>query len=155
MKVEAWIFGSLTIFMVIVTPVYWLITADGSGVPEITGTVALILTTFLVLMIFVYLLLVARRMEPRPEDKKTGEIAEGAGELGFFPPHSKWPLFEVKESTWLPSTSSASAKNSPSSTQKSWLNRRFRSAASCSRWSAYAGSPQASRANRAPRIFAS
>ena len=80
MKVEAWIFGSLTIFMVIVTPVYWLITANGTGVPEITGTVALILTTFLVLMIFVYLLLVARRMEPRPEDKKTGEIAEGAGE---------------------------------------------------------------------------
>ena len=45
MKVEAWIFGSLTIFMVIVTPVYWLITADAAGVPEITGTVALILTT--------------------------------------------------------------------------------------------------------------
>jgi hypothetical protein len=92
-KVEAWVFGSLTIFMVIVTPVYWLITANAAGVPEITGTVALILTTLLVLMIFVYLLLVARRMEPRPEDKKTGEIAEGAGELGFFPPHSKWPLF--------------------------------------------------------------
>ena len=78
MKVEAWVFGSLTIFMVIVTPVYWLITANAQGVPEITGTVELILTTFLVLMIFVYLLLVARRMEPRPEDKKTGEIAEGA-----------------------------------------------------------------------------
>jgi hypothetical protein len=83
----------LTIFMVIVTPVYWLITADANGVPELTGTVALILTTFLVLMIFVYLLLVARRMEPRPEDKKTGEIAEGAGELGFYPPQSKWPFF--------------------------------------------------------------
>ena len=84
MKVEAWIFGSLTIFMLIVTPIYWFITADANGVPEITGTVALIMTTFLVLMIWVYLLLVARRMEPRPEDRKTGEIAEGAGELGFF-----------------------------------------------------------------------
>lgn len=95
MKVEAWVFGSLTIFMLIVTPVYWLLTAaqDPNGVPEITGTVALILTTFLVLMIWVYLLLVARRMEPRPEDRKTGEIAEGAGELGFYPPQSKWPLF--------------------------------------------------------------
>ncbi len=61
--------------------------------PEITGTVALIMTTLLVLMIWVYLLLVAGRMEPRPEDRKTGEIAEGAGELGFFPPQSKWPLF--------------------------------------------------------------
>ena len=94
MKVEAWIFGSLTIFFIIVTPIYWFISADPiTGVPEITGTVALILTTFLVLMIWVYLLLVARRMVPRPEDRKIGEIAEGAGELGFFPPSSKWPLF--------------------------------------------------------------
>ena len=92
MKVEAWVFGSLTIFMIIVTPVYWLITANPvTGVPEITGTVALIMTTLLV--IWVYLLLVAGRMVPRPEDKKSGEIAEGAGELGFFPPQSKWPLF--------------------------------------------------------------
>ena len=93
MKVEAWVFGSLTIFMIIVTPIYWLITADANGVPEITGTVALIMTTLLVLMIWVYLLLVAGRMVPRPEDRTTGEIAEGAGELGFFPPQSKWPLF--------------------------------------------------------------
>jgi Cytochrome c oxidase subunit IV len=92
-KVEAWIFGGLTIFFLIVTPIYWLITADQSGVPEITGTVALILTTLLCLMIWVYLLLVSGRMVPRPEDRKTGEIAEGAGELGFYPPYSKWPLF--------------------------------------------------------------
>jgi hypothetical protein len=92
-KVEAWIFGGLTIFFIIVTPVYWFISADQNRVPEITGTVALILTTFLCLMIWVYLLLVAGRMVPRPEDSKTGEIAEGAGELGFFPPQSKWPLF--------------------------------------------------------------
>ena len=94
MKVEAWVFGSLTIFLLIVTPIYWFITADPiTGVPEITGTVALIMSTLLVLMIWLYLLLVARRMEPRPEDRKTVEIAEGAGELGFFPPQSKWPLF--------------------------------------------------------------
>lgn len=87
MKVEAWIFGALTIFVALVTPVYWLMSRDP------TGTVALILTGFLVLMIAAYLGLVARRMDPRPEDKKEGEIAEGAGELGFFPPQSKWPLF--------------------------------------------------------------
>ena len=29
----------------------------------------------------------------RPEDRKDGEIAEGAGELGFFPPYSWWPLW--------------------------------------------------------------
>jgi hypothetical protein len=32
-------------------------------------------------------------MEPRPEDRKEAEIAEGAGELGFFPPYSWWPLW--------------------------------------------------------------
>ena len=87
MKVEAWIFGALAIFCALVTPVYYLMSRDP------TGTVALILTFFLVLMIASYLGLIARRMEPRPEDKKEGEIAEGAGELGFFPPQSKWPLF--------------------------------------------------------------
>ena len=87
MKVEAWIFGALTIFCAIVTPVYWIMSKDP------TGTAALILTFFLCLMIAGYLGLVARRIDPRPEDKKLGEIAEGAGELGFFPPHSIWPLF--------------------------------------------------------------
>ena len=93
MRAEAWIFGSLTIFFALVTPAYWLITMDASGTPEITGTAALILTFFLSLMISGYFALIARRIDPRPEDKKVGEIAEGAGELGFFAPHSKWPLF--------------------------------------------------------------
>lgn len=87
MKVEAWIFGILVIFFIVVTPIYWFI----SG--EVTGTVALILTFFLVLMIAGYLGLVARRIDPRPEDRKDGEVAEGAGELGFFPPKSIMPLY--------------------------------------------------------------
>ncbi len=87
MKTEAWVFGALAVFYALVSPVYWVMTH------EITGTAALILTFFLVLMVGGYLGLVARRIDPRPEDKKVGEIAEGAGELGFFPPQSKWPLF--------------------------------------------------------------
>ena len=87
MKVEAWIFGILVIFFIVVTPIYWFMSN------EITGTAALILTFFLALMIAGYFGLVARRIDPRPEDKKDGEIAEGAGELGFFPPKSIWPLF--------------------------------------------------------------
>jgi hypothetical protein len=31
-------------------------------------------------------------MEARPEDRPDAEIAEGAGEVGFFPPHSWWPI---------------------------------------------------------------
>ena len=95
MKVEAWIFGALVIFLVIVTPVYWFMSH------EITGTVALILTFFLVLMIAGYLALLARRIPERPEDRKDGDIAEGAGELGFFPPQSKWPLFVAVSFTFV------------------------------------------------------
>jgi hypothetical protein len=29
----------------------------------------------------------------RPEDDSAGEIEQGTGEIGFFSPHSWWPLF--------------------------------------------------------------
>ena len=32
-------------------------------------------------------------MDPRPEDRKDGEIIDGVGELGFFPPASMWPFW--------------------------------------------------------------
>jgi hypothetical protein len=35
---------------------------------------------------------VSRRIDPRPEDRSDAEIAEAAGELGFFSPGSYWPL---------------------------------------------------------------
>jgi len=92
-RVEAWIFGALSIFFALVTPAYALMTMDADGTPEITGTVALIMTFFLALMVYIFMALVAKRIDPRPEDKRLGEIAEGAGELGFFPPSSIWPLF--------------------------------------------------------------
>ena len=52
-----------------------------------------------------------------------------AFDLSTMPLQSRWPLFEASASTCLPSASSASAKYSPSSTQKSRLKRRLRSAA--------------------------
>ena len=44
-------------------------------------------------MMTLYLGFHAAQMDPRPEDRKDGEIADGAGELGFFPPYSWWPLW--------------------------------------------------------------
>ena len=35
---------------------------------------------------------VSRRIDLRPEDRPDGEIAEGAGEIGFFSPGSYWPF---------------------------------------------------------------
>jgi hypothetical protein len=87
MKSETWIFGICTIFFAVVAPAYWFISGDH------TGTTALVMTFLLVALITFYLGFHARRMEPRPEDRKEGEIAEGAGELGFFPPFSWWPLW--------------------------------------------------------------
>jgi Cytochrome c oxidase subunit IV len=86
-KVEAWIFGINAAFFALVAPIYWWFSSDW------TGTTALVMTTALALLVTFYLGFTARRMEPRPEDRPEAEIADGAGELGFFPPYSWWPLF--------------------------------------------------------------
>src|SRR6059058_4830287 len=39
-----------------------------------------------------YMQFVARRIEPRPEDREDAEIADAAGEMGFFSPGSYWPI---------------------------------------------------------------
>ena len=93
MKAEAWIFASCTVFLVIVTPAYWFITDGGDTGPDWTGTSALTMTTLLTGMVTLYLGFHAKKMDPRPEDRKDAEIVEGAGELGFFPPYSWWPLW--------------------------------------------------------------
>ena len=87
MKAEAWVFGILTVFVLIVTPIYWLMSEDP------TGTTALVMTFFLSLLVAFYLSVTGRRMDARPEDRKEAEIVEGAGELGFFPPYSWWPMW--------------------------------------------------------------
>jgi hypothetical protein len=87
MKSEAWIFGICTVFFLVVSPAYWLIAGDW------TGTSALTMTLLLSAMVTLYLGFHANKMDPRPEDRKDAEIADGAGELGFFPPNSRWPLW--------------------------------------------------------------
>ena len=44
-------------------------------------------------LVWFYLYFTAIRIGPRPEDRDDAEIAEMAGELGFFAPHSWWPLY--------------------------------------------------------------
>lgn len=87
MKVEGLIFAILAAFLVIVTPVYWFMSKDP------TGTSALVLTFGLATLVTFYAFITSRRIQPRPEDQKDAEIEEGAGEIGFFSPHSWWPLF--------------------------------------------------------------
>ena len=87
MKSETWIFVICSFFFILVAPAYWLVTSDP------TGTSALVMTSLLTTLVSFYLGFHATRMEPRPEDRKDGEIADGAGELGFFPPYSWWPMW--------------------------------------------------------------
>jgi hypothetical protein len=86
MKIEAYLFGFLAAFLAPVSVIYWYFSEDW------TGTTCLVLSVLLAFMIAYYLWFTARRMEARPEDRPDAEIAEGAGEVGFFAPHSWWPL---------------------------------------------------------------
>ncbi|MCC6497911.1 MAG: cytochrome c oxidase subunit 4 [Propionibacteriaceae bacterium] len=87
MKAERWIFVFITAFFVVVAPVYWFM----SG--EIIGTVALLLTVAFSGMLAVFFTITSNKIDPRPEDRKDGEIIEGAGEVGFFPSSSIWPFW--------------------------------------------------------------
>lgn len=87
MKAEGVLMVILAVFFAVVTPIYWFMSHDP------TGTAALVMTTLLGALIAFYLMMIARRYEPRPEDRSEAEIAEGAGELGFFSPYSWWPLW--------------------------------------------------------------
>ena len=87
MRAESLIFAICTVFFLLVTPLYWLLSKDW------TGTSALTMTFLLTLLITFYLGFHASKMDARPEDRQDAEIADGAGELGFFPPYSWWPLW--------------------------------------------------------------
>lgn len=93
LRSEAWIFGITTVFLVLVTPAYWFITAASTEGGEWTGTAALVMTTLLAAMVTWYLAFQSTKLDARPEDLKDAEIADGAGEQGFFPPYSWWPLW--------------------------------------------------------------
>jgi hypothetical protein len=92
MKSEWRLFGLLTLFVLLVTPLYAWWTDANSGSVEWVGTVALVLTGLLTLMCAGFFLVVSRRIDPRPEDRPDAEIDEGAGDLGFFSPGSYWPF---------------------------------------------------------------
>lgn len=86
MKVESIIFTIIAIFCVAAAVVY------GVWAKEPIGTTALVLSAGLTGMIGAFFWFVSRRIDARPEDRKDAEMADGAGELGFFSPASYWPF---------------------------------------------------------------
>jgi hypothetical protein len=92
MRVEARLFLLLCGLMFLFAVVYGFWTWGEGGRVEVVGTTALILSGGLFLIIGSYFAFVARRIDLRPEDRTDADIAEGAGELGFFSPGSYWPF---------------------------------------------------------------
>jgi hypothetical protein len=85
-KVEALIFNLIAVFCVAAAVVY------GVWSREPIGTTALVLSGGLTALIGGFFWFVSRRIDARPEDRKDADIADGAGELGFFSPASYWPF---------------------------------------------------------------
>lgn len=86
MKVQGWMFLWLSLFILVVAAVY------GVWSKEPVGTTALFLAFGLSLMIGFYLAFTARRVDAMAQDNKEADVADEAGEVGFFSPHSWQPL---------------------------------------------------------------
>lgn len=84
----AWrLFVGLAIFYFIVAVIYYWVGGEAVGITGIT------LAGGLASIIGFYLWFNDKRSGGvLPEDNKSAEIADGAGELGFYSPHSWWPL---------------------------------------------------------------
>ncbi|WP_407564414.1 cytochrome c oxidase subunit 4 [Streptomyces sp. 184] len=86
MKIQGHMFGWLAAFVLIAAIVY------GYWSKEPVGTTALFLAFGLTAMIGYYLVFTAHRVDTGAQDNKEAEVADDAGELGFFSPHSWQPL---------------------------------------------------------------
>ncbi|MEU4241098.1 cytochrome c oxidase subunit 4 [Actinoplanes sp. NPDC026619] len=92
MKTEYKIFVGVAAFLFAASALYGFWTHGETGQTEWIGVVALIMSGLLCSMCGGFFWFVSRRIELRPEDREDGEIAEGAGEIGFFSPGSYWPF---------------------------------------------------------------
>lgn len=92
MRTEWRIFGAVAAFLIVVAIGYAWWTWYEMGAIEWIGSIALLLSFLLTAMIGGYFWVVSRRIEPRPEDRVEAEVADGAGEIGFFSPGSYFPF---------------------------------------------------------------
>jgi hypothetical protein len=111
MHIEARLFEFIAAFFFFSALLYGLLTwAWATGGVEWAGTTALVMTGGMAFIVATFFRFVARRLDTRPEDYEGAEISDGAGELGFFSPHSWWPIMvalsgsvaAVGIALWLP-----------------------------------------------------
>ena len=87
MKSNYRLFLGLSVFYFIIAVVYFQLGG------EVLGFTGMLLSGCLAGMVGFYMWFTNRRIGAvLPEDNLTAEISDGAGELGFYSPHSWWPL---------------------------------------------------------------
>ena len=87
MKVSWQIFIGLALFYVLMTVIYWQVGGEPVGIG------GMLLAAALAGMVGFYVWFTQRRIgQILPEDNLTALISDGAGDLGFYSPHSWWPL---------------------------------------------------------------
>ena len=87
MKASFRLFLGLMVFYFMMAAIYFFVGGEAVGITAIT------LSGALAGLVGFYLWYSNRRIaNVLPEDNEVGEIADGAGELGFYSPHSWWPL---------------------------------------------------------------
>jgi hypothetical protein len=92
MKTEARLFLGVATFVWCAAIAYGIWSRLYQGHVEVAGVVALILSGGLLAIPGSFFMFVSRRIDARPEDRLDAEIAEGAGDIGFFSPGSYWPF---------------------------------------------------------------
>lgn len=86
MKVQGKMFLWLSVFILAMAIVY------GLWSKEAAGTTALFMAFGLSVMVGFYLAFTARRADTGAQDRDDADVADDAGEIGFFSPHSWQPL---------------------------------------------------------------
>ncbi len=87
MKLEWLLFAGAGAFLILTSTLYWFVSYEDAGTTLLGMGVAA------VLMVAGWLAFQARRLGgPRPEDRPDADPSDGAGDLGYFPSSSIWPL---------------------------------------------------------------
>lgn len=86
MKAEYRLFAGAGAFLAVTATAYWFVTYEDAGTTMLAMGVAA------VLLVAGWLLVQSRRTAPRPEDRPDASPGDGAGDVGYFPASSIWPL---------------------------------------------------------------
>ena len=86
MKASYRLFVGLSLFYAVMAVIYYLVGGEAVGITCIS------LSSGLAAIVGFYVWFNNNRLGLLPQDNVTAEIADGAGELGFYSPHSWWPL---------------------------------------------------------------